>query len=96
MLLDIAREYASRARPDVAAQDLQKLEAAGFENLHFAWAGSTERGQAHYYRVQSGSFVIEYDNTQNDANHVHSAWRDFDREFGADQLGEHYRTAHAN
>jgi hypothetical protein len=96
LLLDLVREYTFRFRPDVAAQELEKLEVGGLESLHFAWAGSVERGQAHYYRVQSGTFVIEYDNIQNGANHVHSAWRDFDREFGTDQLGAHHAVAHAN
>jgi len=96
LLLDLVHEYTVQFRPDVAAQDLQKLEAAGFETLHFAWAGSIDRGQAHYFRVQSGSFVLEYDNFQNDANHVHSAWRDFDREFGTDLLGAHHQVAHSN
>jgi hypothetical protein len=56
-------------------------------------AGSFERGQPHYYRVQGGAFVLEYDNTQNEANHVHSLWRDLDRDFRAALLGEHYKAA---
>lgn len=95
-LRNLVHEYVFRFRPDVAEQELQKLDALGWETLHFAWAGSIERGQAHYYRVQGGSFVIEYDNTQNGANHVHSVWRDFDREFGGDLLADHYKVAHTN
>jgi hypothetical protein len=94
MLMRLVREYVGRHRPDVAEQDIQKLAAAGLDKLHFAWAGGIERGEPHYYRVQSGSFVLEYDNVQNGANHVHSVWRDFDREFGRDLLGEHYKEAH--
>jgi hypothetical protein len=78
----------------VAAEEWAKIEKAGLDKLHFAWAGGFERGKPHYYRVQGGSFVLEYDNTQNEANHVHSLWRDFDRDFGADLLGEHYKAAH--
>jgi hypothetical protein len=64
------------------------------DKIYFAWAGGLERGEPHYYRVQGGSFVLEYDNVQNGANHVHSVWRDFDHDFGADLLGEHYKAAH--
>jgi hypothetical protein len=65
---------------------------AGLERVGFAWAGSMEPGQPHYFRVQGPSFLIEYDNTQNDANHAHMVWRDFTGDFGDDLLREHYRT----
>jgi hypothetical protein len=94
MLFKLVSEYVGRHRPDVAAEDLKRLEKAGYGTLHFAWAGGVERGEPHYYRVQSGNFVLEYDNVQNGANHVHSVWRDFDREIGADLLAEHYKPAH--
>ena len=94
MLMKIIKEYLFRCRPDVAAEDLAKIEKAGLGNLFFAWAGGLDRGQPHYYRVQGGHFVLEYDNTQNEANHVHSVWRDFDHDFGADLLGAHYKAAH--
>ena len=94
MLVKLIREYLFRCRPDVAAEDWAKIEKAGLGKLHFAWAGGFDRGQPHYYRVQAGHFVLEYDNTQNEANHVHSVWRDFDHDFGADLLGEHYKAAH--
>jgi hypothetical protein len=95
MLMRLIREYVGRHRPDVAEHDIQKLSAAGLDKLHFAWAGGFERGEPHYYRVQGGSFVLEYDNVQNGANHVHSVWRDFDREFGRDLLADHYKDAHS-
>jgi hypothetical protein len=94
-LMKIIQEYVGRHRPDVAAEDIEKLTKAGLDKLYFAWAGGLERGEPHYYRVQGGSFVLEYDNVQNGANHVHSVWRDFDHDFGADLLGEHYKAAHA-
>jgi hypothetical protein len=96
MLLGVIREYVGRTRSDVADDDMHRLEQAGLEKIHFAWAGSLERGEPHYYRVQGGNFVLEYDNTQNGANHVHSLWRDFDHDFGADLLEQHYREAHAD
>ena len=72
-----------RRRPDGAAAK------AGLDKIAFAWAGEPERGKKHYYRVQGPTFLIEYDNTQNDANHIHSVWRDFDGDFGRDLLREH-------
>ncbi|MDQ3621718.1 MAG: DUF3500 domain-containing protein [Verrucomicrobiota bacterium] len=93
-LVKLIKEYLGRHRPDVAAEDWAKLEKAGLDKLHFAWAGGLERGQGHYYRVQGGNFVLEYDNTQNGANHVHSVWRDFDHDFGADLLKQHYQEGH--
>jgi hypothetical protein len=94
-LMILINEYLGRHRPDVAAEDLAKLKQAGLDKLCFAWAGGLERGQPHYYRVQGGSFVLEYDNVQNGANHVHSVWRDFDHDFGIDLLGEHYKASHS-
>jgi hypothetical protein len=94
-LVKLVKEYLFRCRPDVAADDWAKVEKAGLDKLHFAWAGGLDRGQPHYYRVQGGHFVLEYDNTQNDANHVHSVWRDFDHDFGVDLLKEHLDAAHS-
>ncbi len=90
MLLDLIREYVTRVRPELARVDLQKIQKAGFEALRFAWAGGLERGEGHYYRVQGPTFLLEYDNTQNDANHVHAVWRDFANDFGEDLLRQHY------
>ena len=94
-LVKLVKEYVFRCRPDVAAEDWARIEKAGPDKLFFAWAGGIELGQPHYYRVQGGHFVLEYDNTQNDANHVHSLWRDFDRDFGSDPLKAHRDAAHA-
>ncbi|MGC4046013.1 MAG: DUF3500 domain-containing protein [Armatimonas sp.] len=88
--------YATSMTAEIAKARLAKAEAAGFDKLVFAWAGSTERGQKHYYRVQGPTFLIEYDNTQNDANHIHSVWRDFDGDFGRDLLAEHIAADHTN
>lgn len=84
-------EYTGRHREDLAAADMKKIEAAGFDKIRFGWAGGTKPGEAWYYRVQGPSFIMEAANTQNDANHVHAVWRDFDGDFGRDFLGEHYR-----
>ena len=70
---------------------LEKIRKAGLDNVKFAWMGGLEDGQGHYYRVQGSTFLIEFDNTQNDANHIHCVWRDFNGDWGADLLAEHYR-----
>ena len=87
----IIEEYASAQPADVADARLEKLRAVGLDNVKFAWMGGAEKGQGHYYRIQGLTFLIEYDNTQNDANHIHSVWRDFDGDFGVDLLAAHYR-----
>ena len=92
-LTKLVREYLFRHRMDVATEQFAKAMEKN-NTLHFAWAGGLERGEPHYYRVQGGGFVLEYDNVQNGANHVHSVWRDFDHDFGADALAEHYKAAH--
>jgi hypothetical protein len=88
--------YAERLRPELAANDLGKIMKAGVDKIGFAWAGGLERGNPHYYRIQGPTFLIEYDNTQNDANHIHSVWRDFENDFGDDLLKKHYDTASAD
>ena len=77
----------------MAQKRLEALRAAGLGKVKFAWMGALERGKRHYYRIQGPTFLIEYDNTQNDANHIHAVWRDFNGDFGVDLLSEHYRTS---
>jgi hypothetical protein len=90
LLRDLIREYASRLRPELANADIGRIIRAGVETIRFGWAGSTEVGKPHYYRVQGPTFLIEYDNTQNNANHVHAVWRDLENDFGGDALSRHY------
>jgi hypothetical protein len=91
LLKTLVDVYAGHIADDIAADRLARIEKAGWDNVAFAWAGALERGQKHYYRVQGPTFLIEYDNTQNDANHIHSVWRDFNGDFGADLLREHVK-----
>jgi hypothetical protein len=93
-LVKLIKEYLFRVRTDVAAEEFAKIEKAGLGDSYFAWAGGLERGQPHYYRVQNTAFVLEYDNTQNNANHVHSIWREFGGDFGADLLKQHVTEGH--
>ena len=87
-------EYAGNMPEELAAARLEAAHKAGMGKVFFAWAGRQDRGQGHYYRVQGPTFLIEYDNTQNDANHIHSVWRDFNGDFGLDLLAQHYRQSH--
>lgn len=93
-LLDLIHVYVHRIRPEVAKDDLAAIEKAGMDKIVFAWAGGIEKGEQHYYRVQGPTFLLEYANTQNNANHVHAVWRDFAGDFGRDVLKEHYQEQH--
>ena len=93
ILTELVAEYANNFPPQIAdmrMDQFRKTEANGY----FAWAGGIEKGQPHYYRIQTPAFLIEYDDTQNNANHIHSVWRDFNGDFGADLLAEHYQSSH--
>jgi hypothetical protein len=90
LLMDLVEHYAYRLRPELAAADLQRIEQAGWEKIHFAWAGGIEPGVGHYYRIHGPTFLIEFDDTQNNANHIHTVWRDSANDFGEDILREHY------
>ena len=96
LLMQIIDAYTSVMAPDLAADRMAGLKKAGLDKIAFAWAGEFERGKKHYYRVQGPTFLIEFDNTQNDGNHVHSVWRDFNGDFGRDLLREHISAAHAH
>lgn len=90
-LLKIIKVYVERYRPELAKDDLAKIEKAGTDKIEFAWAGGVERGEGHYYRIQGPTFLLEYDNTQNNNNHIHAVWRDFESDFGEDLLRKHYK-----
>jgi hypothetical protein len=93
LLMALLEEYASNVPEQMAQGRMEQVKKVG-KNLNFAWAGVLERGGPHYYRVQSPTFLVEYDNTQNDANHIHSVWRDYNGDFGLDVLKAHYQTSH--
>lgn len=91
VLLQLVKVYVESQNEQEAKRRMGRVDR---DSLVFAWMGSTKPGRGHYYRIQGSKFLIEYDNTQNDANHIHSVWRDFDGDFGEDVLAEHYRVAH--
>jgi hypothetical protein len=90
-LRTLISEYTGRNRKDLSDADLAKIDKAGFDKVRFGWAGGLKPGEAYYYRIQGPTFLMEAANTQNDANHIHATWRDFDSDFGRDFLGQHYQ-----
>ncbi len=94
MLMAVIEEYAGNMPEDLGSARLEAVKKSGMDKVHFAWLGGADRGQPHYYRIQGPTFLIEYDNTQNNNNHIHSVWRDFNGDFGADLLTAHYRMFH--
>jgi hypothetical protein len=94
-LAQLIRHYLGRATDAVAAADWERAVADGLPDTTFAWAGSSEPGNGHYYAVHGPRLLIEYDNTQNGANHIHAVWRDLANDWGEDVLAHHYRTGHA-
>ncbi len=99
LLRTLVEEHAAAQAPALAAERVAKARAEDPAAIRFAWMGATESGvgHAHYYRIQGRSFLVEYDNAQNNANHQHIVWRDFNGDFGADLLGDHlaHDPAHA-
>ncbi len=94
LLIQLIDAYIENVANEAALERQAQVET-GADEIYFAWIGSSKRGEAHYYRVQAPSFLIEYDNIQDGANHSHTVWRDYDGDFGRDLIGEH-RQAHAH
>jgi hypothetical protein len=93
-LVELTEIYAHRLRPELAADDLEKINQTGWEKVHFAWAGAFAPGEPHYFRIHGPTFLAEFDSVQG-ANHIHSVWRDSANDFGEDLLKTHY-AAHAH
>jgi hypothetical protein len=92
-LMALMEEYARNVPDELAEKRIAQLNKAG-RNIYFAWSGGISRSDPHYYRVQTASFLIEMDDTQDDANHIHSVWRNLGGDFGQDLLQQHYQTSH--
>ena len=90
-LIDV---YVDQAPSDLANDRHARIAAAGRDGMHFAWAGPVQNGAPHYYRIHGGNFLVEFDNRQNGANHIHSVWRDVENDFANDVLGEHLLLYH--
>jgi hypothetical protein len=92
-LMKLVEVYARTFQDGLAKARLARVRDGGIERIRFAWAGSTERGRPHYYRIQGPLFLIEYDASQGGGNHIHTVWRDFAGDFGRDLLRAHYQAA---
>lgn len=92
-LQTLIKEYLSVMPDDLASHRLNRLREEDMEEIRFAWAGGFELGTPHYYRIQGKTFLIEFDNTQTNSNHIHTVWRDFKGDFGRDLINEHYQNA---
>ena len=93
-LEDLLRHYVGRARTEVADETWQRIIDDGLGDVTFAWAGPETPGRGHYYAVRGPSFVVEYDNTQNGANHIHAVWRELGNDWGEDLLAAHLAADH--
>jgi hypothetical protein len=93
ILDDLLDEYVYNMPEALAEIREGQIKRAG-NNVWFAWSGGIHTGDPHYYRIQTPSFLIEFDDTQDKANHIHSVWRDFEGDFGKDLLAQHYQASH--
>jgi hypothetical protein len=91
---ELVATYVHNLRRDLAAETMAKLAKLERADLRFAWAGSATPGEGHYYRILGPTFAIEYDNTQDGANHVHTVWHDLENGFGSDALRRHLAEQH--
>ena len=82
LVMEILHKYLDTLPEPVGAFHLERLQAAGVENISFAWAGPFEAQRPHYYRLQGPTFLLEHDNSRNRGTHIHSVWRDFAEDFG--------------
>ena len=96
LLLQLIRLYVNRYTKSFADNMLKEIQNGGLDQLWFGWAGDTEQGigHPHYYRIHGPTIIIEFDNTQNNGNHIHTVVRDLKNDFGGDLLLEHYKQKH--
>jgi hypothetical protein len=95
-LVRIIDQYLSNMPTKIAKARREKVMSEDLSDLYFGWVGAKSLGAAHYYRIQAKTFLIEFDNSQNNANHIHTVWRDFEGDFGRDLIREHYAQSHAH
>ncbi|HEX5230453.1 MAG TPA: DUF3500 domain-containing protein [Bryobacteraceae bacterium] len=93
ILQSVLDEYCQNMAGEIDQTREEQIKQAG-DKIYFAWAGGEEPGQGHYYRIQTPAFLVEFDDTQDHANHIHSVWRDFNGDFGLDLLKDHYQSSH--
>ena len=86
--------FVTRLKSEQVGREMDRIRAAGPDSLHFVWAGAHRIEQPHYFRLEGPVTLIEFDNTEDDANHVHCVWRDPTNDFGVDILAQHRAAQH--
>ena len=94
IMMSLVSEYVGQVRADISQERLDAIKEQGTDGFHFAWAGPTEMSKEHYYRIHGGDFLVEFDNRQDGANHIHSVWRDVENDFAQDILRQHLLLYH--
>ena len=94
MLMTLISEYVHGVPAPVAAERMGKIRETGLDDYRLVWAGGLDRSRDHYYRIHGGQFIVEFDNIQNGANHIHSVWRDVENDFAQDVLRDHRMLYH--
>lgn len=94
MLMTLISEYVGGVPEPVAADRMARIRDTGLDDYRLVWAGALDRSRDHYYRIHGGQFIVEFDNIQNGANHIHSVWRDVENDFAQDVLRDHHLLYH--
>ena len=94
MLMALVTDYVTRASGELSERKLASLREEGIDHLHLAWGGPIKKDEPHYYRIHGGNFLVEFDNRQNGANHIHSVWRDMKNDFASNVLRDHLLAYH--
>jgi hypothetical protein len=94
IMMALVSEYVGQVRGDISQTRLDAIKEQGIDGFHFAWAGPTDMSKEHYYRIHGGHFLVEFDNRQDGANHIHSVWREVENDFAQDVLREHLLLYH--
>ena len=94
--MNVIHIYVHRYTKLFADNMIREITDAGLNKLRFVWSGSQKAdGKPYYYRIQGPTIIIEYENSQNNTNHIHTVVRDLKHDFGGDEMLEHYKASHS-
>jgi hypothetical protein len=82
LVVEVLQTYLKVLPDEIALANWTRIQDAGLDAIRFGWSGSLEARRPHYYRIQGANFLLEFDNSRNGGTHIHSVWRDFERDFG--------------
>ncbi len=89
IMMALITEYITQTDPEIAQRRLEQVKQTGLDDFYLVWAGGLDRSRDHYYRIHGGNFIVEFDNVQDGANHIHSVWRDVENDFAQNVLQQH-------